>query len=357
VNIRFPHGDCQRVEVLQGRKSMLRSAAVVLVTTALGLAQQIAERPRADANSAHEVTLQAQTLTASSVTALSVPSFIWYRQPKCDADGDVFFHTGRFDGLELFELSHSGDQGRFFKVDPDSKIRHHFGDYTVSPSGTPYVLTETLDGLYLAAFKSDGTVGSLTRLDAPEYLRGSIAVFDSGTTLLVAHFTDRSPEELRGKNYAALFASSGKLIKELNTGLKATDLGKLKTSLAEGASSLADDGNAYILTGNEVLVVSEAGEIVRRLPFDKPNDRQIATQVIASGGLVAIVLSSVGTEGSKSAGVVSNQLLLLDSSNGEPFRLYAADEMGSLACFSRSEGFTSLYNDSGKLFKATAAIH
>jgi hypothetical protein len=331
---------------------MLR-VVVILATVCLGLAQ-VSEHPRTDVKPFPELPPQPQPLAAVRVTPLGVPGFIWYKQPKCDSDGNFFFHTGKFDGLELFELSHSNEQGRFFEVEPDSKVRHHFGGFTVSPSGTPYELTETLDGLNVISFKSDGSVASVTHLDAHEYLHGTFAAFNSGTILLSAHFTDRSADQLKGKAYAALFSPAGKLLKELNTHFKATDLGKSANTLAEGAVSIGDDGNAYILTGDEVVVVSEGGELLRRLPFRKPNSQQVATQIIASGGLVTIVLSSI--EGGKQTGVVSNQLLLLDSNNGQPFRLYAANEMGTLSCFSRNEGFTFLYNDSGNLFKTTAVI-
>lgn len=141
----------------------------------------------------------------------------------------------------------------------------------------------------------------------------------------------------------------------MNAGFADTDLKKASSTLSEGAVSIGDDGNAYILNDKEVVVVSPGGEITRRLIYTKPQNNQIATQVVVSGGLIAIVLSTI--EGSDEP-FISREILLIDSQSGEPFRFYKPSaELGNrMVCFSRNQGFTFLRKESGHLVRLTASI-
>lgn len=313
------------------------------IVSTLGYTQQSAERPR--------------VLTVSSSKTLTVPPFGFYGEPVCDANGNVFVHidTSAYDHIELFELSHSGDSGVFFKLPSELAEKHHFSDFTVSPSGKAYVLSETFEGLYVLDFKSDGSLGSETLLEGTQYLTGGrLAVFDSGAILISGYFGERAPTNLKGKNFGAIFEGSGALRTRITEDLGKTNLDETSTKLLDGAVTVGEDGNAYMLHKNEIIIFSETGRIARHIPIKKADERAVGERLNVSGGVLA-----VGFVVPEKNHDMSRQYLLLNSVTGEPYGFYTASpDLGTqVLCFSREEGFTFLGRDEAhRLLKLTAAI-
>lgn len=130
---------------------------------------------------------------------------------------------------------------------------------------------------------------------------------------MFAHFKNYAPQALRGKNYAAVFDMSGKLVKKANQDFGETKLAELASKPEEGGLAMGDDGNAYLLRRDEIVVVSPTGELIRRIRYVNPQKDQIAVRISVSAGLAAIFLNVTDTKQH-----ISQELLLLDLRMGEP---------------------------------------
>lgn len=284
-------------------------------------------------------------LESSSVTKLAVPFFSYSDEPQCDNEGDVFFHlfSGSYRSSAIFELTTDADKSLIYRLPPDLARTVSFESYAVMPSGELYVMGQIRDGSrdndvheYVFTFSdSDGTMRSKTRLETPPYvLADGFTVLQSGTILFSGHFIKEAPEKVRGRAYAALFDSSGKLIRELDSHEKVN-----MSTFMEGAATRDLSGDAYLIRGNEVLVLSAGGEISRRMPFDNPDPKAVATGIRISQGLMSITLTKVNKDG-----WIEPRFLVLDDYNGNFYGYYApSKDLGNQPlCFSRKTGYTFL---------------
>jgi len=165
---------------------------------------------------------------------------------------------------------------------------------------------------------------------------------DDGTIWLSAYYAPRAAEQLRGKQYVAISDASGRLIKQLPSYLPDKHQGQTGAKTLEGNAALGKDGNLYLLGPEKIIVMSESGEVLRTIKFEKTNPQQIAMRVDVSDGLVAITLTTVDKN------TPHDEYLVLDSLTGNPFGLYEVDPTApskSMLCFNRQDGFTFLGGD------------
>ncbi|MGH9566300.1 MAG: hypothetical protein ACRD4I_09975, partial [Candidatus Angelobacter sp.] len=122
--------------------------------------------------------------------------------------------------------------------------------------------------------------------------------------------------------------------------------------LQSGAATLGSDGNIYLLRNSDVVVISQSGEILRRLLFEKTPSDAVPTKIVYSGGLLAIFLSKSAEP------FIMRRYLILDSLSGEQRGFYtpSKDTSGNDVCFSRKEGFTFLHNSKGTLYLISAEL-
>lgn len=284
-------------------------------------------------------------LDESSVSKLTVPFFSYTDEPQCDSDGDVFFHlfSGSYRSSVIFELTSDVDKSLIYRLPPDLARTVSFESYSVTPSGELYVMGQIRDGSqdsdvheYLFTFSdSDGMMRNQTRLETPPYiLADGFAVLQSGDILFSGHFIKEAPEKMRGKRYAGLFDTSGKLIREIDA------QGKVDMSqFIGGTVARGRGGDAYLLGGNEIVVVSPAGEVSRHIPFHNPDPKAVPTSIRLSQGLVSITLSKVGKDG-----WIEPRFLVLDDYTGDFYGYYTpSKDLGNEPlCFSRKTGYTFL---------------
>lgn len=295
-------------------------------------------------------------LTASSVKSIQVPVFSSYGAAVCDGDGNLFFHlmAGTYGISPILRISPDGEKSTLYKVSQSDETKPSFMSFNVTPLGVVRELAESTEGNVVLEFDSDGNVSSRTRLATPEHVSAQeFAAFENGSVLFYGYYNENAPEKLRGQRYVALFAPSGQLIKVIQDEEK-LDLGVFNTTFQNGAATLGKDGYIYLVRQSEVLVISQSGEIVRRMPFEKNPRNASATKISYSGGLLAIVLSSSGKPGV----AVARRYLVLDSSTGEERGYYAPSAQTSNidVCFSRKEGFTFIHNTDGKMSLIYAAL-
>jgi hypothetical protein len=134
--------------------------------------------------------------------------------------------------------------------------------------------------------------------------------------------------------YAAVINPTGAVARELRLDLRTLETQKGK--LPEGAVTASRDGNLYLLLSEEVVVISQSGQVVRKIPFTKPSREAVADRIVESGGHLAIWLETAAKRGP-----LGLNLLLLDTGTGDQIGIYSpSDELGNNAiCYTRNQGF------------------
>jgi hypothetical protein len=301
-----------------------------------------------------------RVLRGSSSQPLGVPPFGAYDNAYCDNDRNLFFHIGAetasFNKGVIMKLAPNSQMPTLYQLPGEFSGKIGFLEFFVTPSGSVWLLEEAPDGtIYAFGFDSDGSMASRSRLDAPEHLRAAdFVVSEHGVTLLGGYFNNDAPENLRGKTYLALFEKSGKLRKEIKQeSIQDVDLKDITKKLHDGGVGVGPEGNFYFLHSNEILVISEYGDVVRRLSFRRPAKDATATKIDLSDGALSIHFVKPNKDGP-----LLTQFLLLDSATGEPFALYEpSDELGNnCVCFSHRDGYTFFRIENGKVKLVSAPL-
>jgi len=297
------------------------------------------------------------TLRAASSTVLSsVPLFGWNGNARCDSDLNLYAQTGTVDSVSILKLAHDGSKYEIYSAPADVARNAAFRDFSVSPSGEVRVLADTHDHqTYALEWRSDPGNPRQTKLDVPEHLTTkSIAAFQSGAMLVAGYFNQAADEHERGKSFMAVFEASGKLAARLSGKFGDVDLATIHKKLSEGGSAIGDDEFIYLLRSGEVLVISESGQTVRRMPFKKPDPGLLATRVDESGGIVLVQLDKDNGMGKP----LTAQYLALDASTGKRRGLYDPEPAlgNNLVCFTRNEGLTFLTVKNEKQTLVTAPL-
>ncbi len=296
-------------------------------------------------------------IAPSGSRVLGVPAFSFTSDPVCDRDGNMYFHVGDPSRVAILRLSPQGSESTLFKLagQLDDADKVMYGDFSVTPGGVVYVLGGIEGTGKIFRFDTEGKMEDAVSLGVPPGVIGSnLVASDAGTILLFGFYDDTAPANLRGKGYLALLDRSGKVRNELKAGLPGVDMARLINgeALAPGIS-LADDGNYYFAGSNALLVISQEGEVVRRIPFDNPDPKSSVTGVRVSGGAAAIQLTRA--DGLK----VHQTYLVLETSGGGVVGYYQlSKEAGGLSavCYSAKRGLTFLKLENGQVKLLTAPL-
>lgn len=293
---------------------------------------------------------QPRMLASSSERKVQVPVFA-YIENQCDQDGNLYFHLdkGNYNTSDTLVLSSDGKEGKVLTLSGEfsDPALYAFANFSVTPDGDLYILTAHAARHYLFGFGSDGSMKSPVTLMVPDkVMNDKIVVFEDGGSLFYGFYTSEASSKLAGKSYVALLDASGQVRKELNASVNETltDVNKIG-DLHDGGIAIGEDGNVYILTSKEIVVLSQSGDVVRRLTFEKPDPKSLALNLYMSGGLAVVGLSKIEAERE-----VRKDFLVLDASTGKPMGLYepSADIGFSDVCFSRNEGFTFMRMEKGQ---------
>lgn len=297
-------------------------------------------------------------LQIGSSQSLDAPSFRFYGAVQSDKNGNLFFHVdaGGYSEPVILKLDRgSGDPTLYTIADEDQKTIV-FGGFSVTPLGQVVLLGEATDGkTYAIRFTSRGKATTKTALKVPDHISiGSFVAFESGSMLLSAFYLPDAPAALRGKSFMALFDESGRISKKFDGELAPVDLKNVFQHLQEGNASVGPDGNLYLLTPGEIVVISESGEIIRRLKYEKPAGGT-ASQIAVSHNLLSIWLLQEGINNQ-----VTSEYLILDLFTGKPFGFYVPGaDLGKAAIavsFSSQEGFTFFDTENGHVKLITAPL-
>lgn len=282
---------------------------------------------------------EARLLQASSKIVASVPPFGSIGPAQCDSRGTLYFHaSSTLDASTILELSADGSKYKFYRLPPDLAESNWFIQFRATPSGDLRLLTESEDGLRVIEFAKDGSVATKTRLDVPKHLKVTgFASFNSGATLLLGYFGKAAEDRDKGHRYAAVFDPSGKLVKRLGRNLGTIDLGH-EPYATIAMAAVGEDDAVYFLVNDQLLVVSQSGQFLRRLPVRKVKDDFFPNAIQVSGGLIAIQYYKNVGQGKP----FLSRYLVLNAYTGTETGFYLPEEElgNSLVCFSAEEGFT-----------------
>jgi hypothetical protein len=301
---------------------------------------------------------RAVELQVSSVKTVGVPFFNTWGLPQSDSEGFVYFHvaTSSYRDSTLLAVSPERPDPIVFSLKDEFAKNTYFQAFNVTPSGTVYILTT--DGDHHAIvfeFNHGGDLRSHTTLETPPaVIVESFAAFEAtGNMVVWGYYGNRAAAGEKGKPFAAIMDRSGKLLRRLE-GDKERDFGTAGSKPAESCAYLGADGNMYVLDSSEILVLTEAGTIQRRIPVRKPANASLPTKLVVSDGLAAVWLQTDSAPGTQ----IGLTLETIDTSTGKVVGIYLpSKDLGNNAVsFSRSSGFVFFQNTNGRLSELTAAI-
>jgi hypothetical protein len=302
------------------------------------------------------------TLTPSSSRQLGVPSMMFYNV-RCDGNGHVFYRLMRADNSlnesVVLRLDLKSETPTVYEQPTAYAGNVNLWEFALTPSGRIWYLDEIRGetGSTALGFDSDGKVTTHTHVDTPPNLFvTSFAVAEDDSLLIGGFFTSDAPSETRGKGYVATFGKTGTLTKDAGAELPSQDL----TAFAKGTNNAAPsaagiDGNFYVLNADNVLVVSQGGEISRRMKFRRPERVGHPYEMALSSGLLSIEFLIPRASGD---GGLEPEFVVIETSTGAPYAIYRPTEaMGSTCiCFSRQDGYTFSRENNGKVELITAAL-
>ena len=293
-------------------------------------------------------------LQISSTKDLNSPSFGVFGIAQSDADGNLYFHaaTRHYTDSIIHGVYSEKSQPVVFAVPEQSAKNMIFSSFFVTRDGSVYIMVEDNDFKappHVFAFDDDGQVKSNTELEVPTGVRpNTLTVFDhSGNMLFSGYYGTTAQPELRGKGYVALVASSGKVLKVLESKIN-FDLKKIGEDPDQSSAYIAEDGNLYLLNRDEILVVHESGEVIRRLRVRMPKEKDCyATKIVVSQGVVAVWLMM--NDGKDDP--IAWNFETIDANTGRVIGLYyPADALGNNPVnFTRQDGFTFVDSENGKM--------
>lgn len=296
-----------------------------------------------------------KTLTPLAKRAIDAPLFNFWGESRCDGDGNLYFHTGGsgFRSGQIFELARDGSSGKFFQ--PTGKFSDpevaEFSNFWVSKDGDVSILAVGGAKNYLIHFDGNGAMKDPLSLQVPDDVTlTDLSAFDNGSMFVTGHYMHDSASHRGGQRYEAILASSGTVAKQLSIPMADVDLNDSK--LSEGGVASAR-GNLYFLGSDRISVISPSGEVLRKVPFTKPDRESIATKLYASGGMLVVALNVL----KKSDPNVSRRYLLLDENTGEAKGYYQVpDRNWSDVCLTPNQELVFLAPEHRKANMVTARI-
>ena len=298
-----------------------------------------------------------KTLTPLTSRAIEAPLFNFWGESQCDGDGNLYFHTGGsgFRSGQIFELARDGSTGRFFQptgkfADPDIA---EFSNFWVSKDGDVSLLAIGDGHNYVVQFDGNTAMKEPITLQVPEDVTlTDLSIFDGGYMFVAGHYMHKSAGHREGQGYGAILTSSGVPAKLFSTPVPDVDVNSSK--ITEGGIASAR-GNLYFLGADRISVISPSGELVRKVPFTKPDRESVATKIYVSRGVLIIVLNSFKKAGPDDR--ITRRYLVVDENTGEATGYYQPPDPGwSDVCVTPNQEMVFLTVENKKQNLATARI-
>jgi hypothetical protein len=299
-------------------------------------------------------------LIPSGSQALELPHVMYYAV-RCDGNGHLFYRLVRtdnaFEKSVVMKVDLKSPTPTLYQQPSEDADSALLEEFAITPSGRVWYLDifKEKPGATALGFDSDGHPTSHVHLDIPTSLViTTFAAADDDSFLVGGFYNADAASELRGKSYLAAFGRTGRVTKEADADLPTQDL----KAFAKGAFLYSPvtagvDGNFYVLEGDSILVMSEGGDIIRRLKVRRPPGDGHVYEMALSSGLLSIEYLIPNGDGT-----LRPEFVVLDTATGAPYATYRpAPELGSVClCFSRQDGYTFSHTDKGKTTLLTAPL-
>lgn len=232
---------------------------------------------------------------------------------QCDQDGYVYWRAGSdvdFESSPVWKISPKGEKLAEYSLPNELAEKLLLGRFSVTPDGTLYgVAYGNLTGqVFLLHFGSDGQVSSKTKLAVSEHLiPGLVAVFPTGETLLYGQLDKEAPAAGERQERLAIYAPDGRLLAPVRLPRKKTaekHSSKNETAandpsgnetaesgsnaLPQRAVAIGEDGNAYLLLGTQIFVVTAHGRVARTIQLSNVPSGFVPTNIQASQGILSV---------------------------------------------------------------------
>ena len=273
---------------------------------------------------------------------------------RCDSSSNIYFRGFEPPNsqLPLLRLSSDGKKAATFRAEESSNSSNSLKDefelksvvaFAVhSDGGVFHLVIDTKDRPSILEFAKDGTFKRVIKLDR-DWEPTGLAVFASGG-FLVSGMAVMTRDPFQAKPVIALFDDRGRFVKSVETGESPTTDADLARQAGLGMVESGSD-YVYILrqaTKPFVLLISPAGEVLKRLPIDPPKDMAISDLRVGPGRmLVRFFAPATGTAREKAV------FSLYDNMEGRKLLDYeeAPGVSGIFACFDWKNTFSYLSLD------------
>lgn len=271
-------------------------------------AKPTSSAPTASAKTAKPATanvqLQLETVTVPSEIAPTLAG------TKCDNMGNLYLQVAP-DGVSgIRKLSPKGERMALFQpISPDLKSRVIFtGHFSLTGEGDIYQIVHAKELYpYIFAYRSDGSVKSVTRLNPGFYFQANkVSPFHSGTLFVAGLERDHDPDNPVMWPFQGIFSADGALLKEVHfeDDEKIHDMaasGDKRLVVPENPSSnlaviaggveVASDGKVYLMRWLSPAIfysISPGGE-VRRFTVDLGRGDFMPSSMHIAGNRIAVL--------------------------------------------------------------------
>lgn len=303
------------------------------------------------------------SLRAMETVPVAIQDNGFWDSAQCDQDGYVYWRAataGDFESDPVWKIYPKWDRYTEFSmpkelVEEELRLR----SFTVAADGTLYgIAHEYRKGqVFLVRFDSYGQVSSKTKLAVPKRLLPNlVAVFPKGETLVYGRLDEETPPGQEEQVRLAIYSEDGRLlspvrlpkgkaseqpIEKKNSAANEPASQEPKESesgiLPRGAVAMGDDGNAYLLLGTEIVVVSVRGEVVRTIPLTDIPSGFAPTNIQSSRGILSVKF----TKGKVNAAVEAVRFRTIEAGTGSVQADYVPEsDLGTTpVCFTANEGY------------------
>jgi hypothetical protein len=284
---------------------------------------------------------------------------IAYTGAQCDGKGNVYYHPAMEAPANpmsgpLVRISADGHQVVNIGLDsaPDFPKGTPFNTFALGLRGEVHILVYKHGEPYLVNFNDDGDFESVAGLEG-NFAVTEFAVFPTGELLIAGA---RIPEG-RGRQkpvpFTAIFDRNGIVLKELriesDVQAKPGSAPEADSTLESGQAVPADDGNIYLMRSSQkpsIVVISPAGEIVRRVRLTPPSDFPQPGNFGVGGGKIAMSFFRP-TNDERHSGTYLYSLYDAETGEREMDFVPAAEAGGDFLCYSPNQFTLFGWHDDG----------
>lgn len=291
------------------------------------------------------------TLSATSRVSFNIPMFGAKGDALCDASGNFYFDvsnmlpTSLHDEGPFLKIEADGSHHQVFTPHLDASERESDTSQGVSPDGTFYILVHTARGMSsLQKFDDNGLFASSTDLDLPRDVTiEHWAVQNNGTLFLMGHEESAATPEQAEKEFATILRPDGRLLRKITNLPGPGDAKGSSTSALDGDVVAGDDGQFYVLTPSQIVILSQSGEADNTIHFKKPTKNALAGRIDVSAGIISVIFYTP-KDPKSGVGPLDVSALLFEAQDGEVINSieFADSTTKNVICFTRDEGYSLL---------------